>query len=168
MRDVYGRLIDGLQRHPRPRSAPAATPASASAPRRRPRSSSPPSPASLEADAEGRVRVPVALPDFNGTVRLMAVAWTADGVGQATKDWLVRDPVVVQASLPRFLAPGDATRLRLDLAHATGPAGEVAVTLDRRPGPRSRTAAASPAPSPSTAASPSTPPSPAPPPATTP
>ena len=54
----------------------------------------------------------------------MAVAWTADGVGQATKDWLVRDPVVVQASLPRFLAPGDATRLRLDLAHATGPAGD--------------------------------------------
>ena len=59
----------------------------------------------------------------------MAVAWTADGVGQATKDWLVRDPVVVQASLPRFLAPGDTTRLRLDLAHATGPAGAVAVTL---------------------------------------
>ena len=64
----------------------------------------------------------------------MAVAWTADGVGQATKDWLVRDPVVVQASLPRFLAPGDATRLRLDLAHATGPAGEVAVTLTADPG----------------------------------
>ena len=38
----------------------------------------------------------------------MAVVWTAEGVGQATKDWLVRDPVVVQASLPRFLAP--ATR----------------------------------------------------------
>ena len=59
----------------------------------------------------------------------MAVAWTADGVGQATKDWLVRDPVVVQASLPRFLAPGDQTRLRLDLAHATGPDGEVKVSL---------------------------------------
>jgi uncharacterized protein YfaS (alpha-2-macroglobulin family) len=59
----------------------------------------------------------------------MAVAWTTDGVGQAATDWLVRDPVVVQASLPRFLAPGDTTRLRLDLAHASGPAGEVAVTV---------------------------------------
>ena len=67
----------------------------------------------LEADAEGRVRAPVALPDFNGTVRLMAVAWTADGVGQASKDWLVRDPVVVQASLPRFLS-----RRRHDAAQA--------------------------------------------------
>ena len=109
--------------------APAATPASASGRRRRPRTSSRAFSGVVEADAEGRVRAPVALPDFNGTVRLMAVAWTADAVGQATTDWLVRDPVVVQASLPRFLAPGDRTRLRLDLAHATGPAGAVSVAL---------------------------------------
>ena len=128
MRDVYGRLIDGLQGTPgRLRSG-----GDAGLGLRAP----PPTEqlvavfsGLLEADAEGRVRAPVALPDFNGTVRLMAVAWTADGVGQASKDWLVRDPVVVQASLPRFLAPGDTTRLRLDLAHATGPSGEVAVTL---------------------------------------
>ena len=128
MRDVYGRLIDGLQGTPgRLRSG-----GDAGLGFRAP----PPTEALvavfsgvLEADADGRVRAPVALPDFNGTVRLMAVAWTADGVGQASKDWLVRDPVVVQASLPRFLAPGDRTRLRLDLAHASGPAGEVAVTL---------------------------------------
>ena len=98
----------------------------------------------------------------------MAVAWTADGVGQATKDWLVRDPVVVQASLPRFLAPGDATRLRLDLAHATGPAGEVAVTLVAAdpgllPDGGSFTGTLADARPPR----PSTPPSPAPPPATT-
>ncbi len=58
----------------------------------------------LTADAEGRVRAPVPLPDFNGTVRLMAVAWTAEGVGQAEADVLVRDPVVVQvahAAVPR-------------------------------------------------------------------
>jgi len=128
MRDVYGRLIDGLQGTPgRLRSG-----GDAGLGFRGP----PPTEdlvavfsGVLEADAEGRVRAPVALPDFNGTVRLMAVAWTADGVGQAAKDWLVRDPVVVQASLPRFLAPGDTTRLRVDLAHASGPAGEVAVTL---------------------------------------
>ena len=47
------------------------------------------------------------LPAFNGTVRLMAVAWSPTGVGQAATDVLVRDPVVVTASLPRFLAPGD-------------------------------------------------------------
>ncbi|HET9068492.1 MAG TPA: MG2 domain-containing protein, partial [Amaricoccus sp.] len=128
MRDLYGRLIDGLAGTPgRLRSG-----GDAGLGFRAP----PPTEelvavfsGILEADAEGRVRAPVSLPDFNGTVRLMAVAWTAGGVGQASKDWLVRDPVVVQASLPRFLAPGDLTRLRLDLAHATGPAGEVSLTL---------------------------------------
>ncbi|MFO1209776.1 MAG: alpha-2-macroglobulin family protein [Amaricoccus sp.] len=133
MRDVYGRLIDGLAgtpgrlrsggdaglgfRAPPPTERLVATFSGV-----------------LEADADGRVRAPVSLPDFNGTVRLMAVAWSADGVGQATRDWLVRDPVVVQASLPLFLAPGDSTRLRLDLAHAKGPAGDVSVTLTGDPG----------------------------------
>ncbi|WP_297977225.1 alpha-2-macroglobulin family protein, partial [uncultured Amaricoccus sp.] len=128
MRDVYGRLIDGLSGTPgRLRSGGDAGLGFRAPPPTEELVAS--FSGMLEADAEGRVRAPVALPDFNGTIRLMAVAWTADGVGQATKDWLVRDPVVVQASLPRFLAPGDATRLRLDLAHATGPTGEVAVTV---------------------------------------
>ena len=128
MRDVYGRLIDGLQGTPgRLRSGGDAGLGLRAPPPTEPLVAT--FSGVLEADAEGRVHVPVALPDFNGTVRLMAVAWTADGVGQATKDWLVRDPVVVQASLPRFLAPGDSTRLRLDLAHATGPDGEVRVAL---------------------------------------
>ena len=50
------------------------------------------------------------IPQFNGTVRVMAVAWTKDAVGHATTDVIVRDPIVVTASLPRFLAPGDKAR----------------------------------------------------------
>ncbi len=46
------------------------------------------------------------IPDFNGTVRLMALAWTKDGVGHAEKDVLVRDPVVVTASLPSLPRAG--------------------------------------------------------------
>ena len=57
----------------------------------------------------------------------------------------MRDPVVVQASLPRFLAPGDTTRLRLDLAHASGPAGRG--RGDARP-PRTRACCRRAAPSP--------------------
>jgi len=70
------------------------------------------------------------LPAFNGTVRLMAVLWSDEGVGQASADVLVRDPVVVQPSLPRFMVPGDVSRLRLDLTHASGPAGEMALSVD--------------------------------------
>jgi uncharacterized protein YfaS (alpha-2-macroglobulin family) len=78
---------------------------------------------------DGVARASFDLPAFNGTVRVMAVAWSDTGVGQATGDVLVRDPVVVTASLPRFLAPGDASRMLLELTHAEGPTGAVALTI---------------------------------------
>lgn len=84
-------------------------------------------PVEVAADGVARVEVPVG--NFNGTVRLMAVAWTNAGVGQATRDVVVRDPVVLTASLPRFLAPGDTSRLLLELTHADGPAGAVSLAL---------------------------------------
>ncbi|MBK1716528.1 alpha-2-macroglobulin family protein [Thiocystis violacea] len=87
----------------------------------------------LKLDDQGRASVSVEIPDFNGTVRVMAMAWSATGVGHAVQDLLVRDPVVVTPSLPRFLAPGDQSRVRLGLAHVEGPAGEVGLevaTLD--------------------------------------
>jgi uncharacterized protein YfaS (alpha-2-macroglobulin family) len=129
LRDVYGRLIDGMQGVPgRVRSGGDGGSPGFRAP--------PPTEelvaffaGPLQVDGEGRVRAVFDLPDFNGTVRLMAVVWSVTGVGQAERDVLVRDPVVVSASLPRFLAPGDATRLRLELAHAEGPAGPVALRV---------------------------------------
>ena len=83
----------------------------------------------LTADADGMLRATFDLPAFNGTVRLMAVAWTATAVGQAQADVLVRDPVVVTASLPRFLAPGDESRLLLEITHAHGPAGRLGLDV---------------------------------------
>lgn len=82
-----------------------------------------------EVGADGKVRATFDLPDFNGTVRVMAVAWTAAGVGHGSTDVLVRDPVVVQAALPNFLAPGDRSRLRLDLTHVTGPSGDFRLSV---------------------------------------
>ena len=69
------------------------------------------------------------VPDFAGELRLMAVAWSKTGVGQASADVLVRDPVVVTASLPRFLAPGDSSRLLLEIVHATGPSGRMGLDV---------------------------------------
>lgn len=79
---------------------------------------------------DGRAELGFELPAFNGTVRLMAVVWSDAAVGQAQADVLVRDPVVVQPSLPRFLAPGDASRLRIELTHVSGPAGEMGLSVE--------------------------------------
>ncbi len=84
----------------------------------------------VELDEDGRATVSFDMPQFNGTVRLMAVAWSKSGVGHAEKDVIVRDPVVVTASLPRFLAPGDVADLRLEFANTDGPAGDYTLSIE--------------------------------------
>ena len=86
----------------------------------------------MRLDADGKATVDFDIPQFNGTVRVMAVAWTKDAVGHATSDVIVRDPIVVTASLPRFLTPGDKAELRLDIANTDGPAGEYTLSLEAR------------------------------------
>ncbi|PYE85320.1 alpha-2-macroglobulin family protein [Phyllobacterium leguminum] len=84
----------------------------------------------VKLDAEGKANVSFDMPEFNGTVRVMSTAWTKSGVGHAVQDVIVRDPVVVTASLPEFMAPGDKSQLRLDIANTDGPAGEYALGLE--------------------------------------
>ena len=83
----------------------------------------------VEVGPDGTARISVPVPDFNGTLRLMALAWTKEGVGHAEKDVLVRDPVVMAASLPHFLAPGDRSRLALDLTSVMGESGTVTLSV---------------------------------------
>ncbi|MBP2234501.1 uncharacterized protein YfaS (alpha-2-macroglobulin family) [Sinorhizobium kostiense] len=78
----------------------------------------------VKLDADGRANVSFGIPQFNGTARVMAVAWTKSGVGHAAKDVVIRDPVVVTASMPKFLAPGDRAEFRLDIANTDAPAGD--------------------------------------------
>jgi uncharacterized protein YfaS (alpha-2-macroglobulin family) len=69
------------------------------------------------------------VPDFEGTLRVMAVAWSKDKVGQATADVVVRDPVVLTATLPRFLLPGDRSTIHLDLDNVEGQPGDYAISV---------------------------------------
>ena len=130
IRDVYGRLIDGL--NGAEGQVRSGGDAGAQA-----RLQSPPPTEELVAyfsgpvtvGADGLAKATFTLPSFNGTVKLMAVAWSKKGVGQASKDVLVRDPVVVTASVPRFLSPGDDSRLLLEIVHATGPSGRMSLDV---------------------------------------
>ncbi|WP_323716211.1 alpha-2-macroglobulin family protein [Paracoccus aminovorans] len=90
-------------------------------------------PVTLGADGTATVEVPVG--DFNGEVRVMAVAWSAKGVGQADASVLVRDPVVMTVTAPAFLAPGDRAQVGLRLTHASGPAGEIRLAVAQTGGP---------------------------------
>jgi uncharacterized protein YfaS (alpha-2-macroglobulin family) len=79
--------------------------------------------------ADGNAEVTFDVPDFTGTIRVMAVAWSKDKVGHGTADVIVRDPVVLTATLPRFLLPGDRSSLHLDLDNVEGQAGDYAIAV---------------------------------------
>ncbi len=74
-------------------------------------------------------KVPLTIPDFNGELRMMAVAWSKDKLGAASKPMTVRDPVPALLSLPRFLAPGDKASATLLIDNVDGAAGDYAVAL---------------------------------------
>ncbi|MBV0913406.1 alpha-2-macroglobulin family protein [Anianabacter salinae] len=130
MRDVYGRLIDGM-------TGTMGAVRSGGDAMSKVNADAPPPAEELLAyfsgpitvDGDGYARATFDLPSFNGTVKLMAVAWSRMGVGEAEAEVLVRDPVVVTASLPRFLAPGDTSRLLLEVVHASGPTGRMGLDV---------------------------------------
>ncbi|MGJ5617961.1 alpha-2-macroglobulin family protein [Sulfitobacter sp. MF3-043] len=128
IRDLYGRLIDGMN------GAMGAVRSGGDAAASAQLQSPPPTEelmafftGPLQVGPDGRAEVEIIRPAFNGTIKLMAVAWSKSAVGDASADVVARDPVVVTASLPRFLAPGDQSRLLLELVHATGASGEMAL-----------------------------------------
>ncbi len=128
-RDLYGMLIDPTQGTPGALHVGGDEFAS--------RLSTPPATSVLVAlhsgivtvGADATAEVSFDMPDFAGTVRLMAMAWTDSAVGHAQADVFVRDPVVVTLSPPRFLRLDDASRLLVEVNNVSGPAGTYSVEL---------------------------------------
>ncbi len=75
-------------------------------------------------DGDGAAKLRFDIPDFQGQLRLMAVAFAADKLGSASGAVTVRDPVVTMVSLPRFLAPGDTGQIGLVINNLEGAAGD--------------------------------------------
>ena len=128
IRDLYGQLIDGMQGTVgQVRTGGDAGAALEGSPPTQP-------PLALYSGLvtvgpDGAADVAFDIPAFAGTVRVMAVAWTASKVGRAHGDVIVRDPVVLTATLPRFLLTGDRGTVRLDLDNVEGEGGEYRVSV---------------------------------------
>ena len=83
----------------------------------------------VELDADGNVAIPLDLPDFAGELRLMAVAYDHEAAGHAEAALTVRDLVVAELALPRFLAPGDVASVGVSLQDTDAPAGDYHLAL---------------------------------------
>jgi len=80
-------------------------------------------------DANGEAEVPIALPDFNGTLRLTAVVATGDRYGEKDQEMIVAAPVIAELSTPRYVTFGDRSTVALDVQNLTGAAQQFKVEL---------------------------------------
>lgn len=69
---------------------------------------------------DGEAEVSFDLPDFNGRVKWMVVAWGERSFGSTEAETEVADRLVVEAALPRFMAFGDKSTLALDVHNLSG------------------------------------------------
>ncbi len=83
----------------------------------------------LKTNSNGEVRYAVQLPQFSGSVRIVAVAAKNSAFGSAAKNMIVADPVVLSTSLPRFLSPNDEVNVKLTLMNTTNKATTGTATL---------------------------------------
>ena len=78
--------------------------------------------------ADGKATIPFQLPTYRGKLRVMAVVASATRVGRAEAEVTVRDPVVIQVTLPRFAAQGDRLEIPVFLTNVSG--APMDVTID--------------------------------------
>ncbi|MEO6382178.1 MAG: alpha-2-macroglobulin family protein, partial [Nitrobacter sp.] len=129
VRDLYGQLIDGMQ-GTRGQLKTGGDSAGAEL------QGSPPTqkPLALYSGivtvaADGTAEISFDIPEFAGTARVMAIAWSATKLGRATADVIVRDPVVLTATLPRFLLTGDRGTMSFDIDNVEGAPGDYTINV---------------------------------------
>jgi uncharacterized protein YfaS (alpha-2-macroglobulin family) len=84
----------------------------------------------VKLDAKGQAKIALKVPDFNGTLRVSALAYSADRYGNGDAEVVVRAPIVAEASYPRVLAPGDRSNVTLDITNFTGKPGDFKVQVE--------------------------------------
>lgn len=74
----------------------------------------------VKADKDGIANIKLDIPDFNGRLRLMALAFNESQFGSSEAEITIAAPIIAETSLPRFLAAGDHSTMTLDLRNQSG------------------------------------------------
>ncbi len=83
----------------------------------------------VEVPASGKLEVDFEVPQYRGELRIMAVAADGRSMARADAQVTVRDPLVVQATLPRFLTRDDDIRVPVFVTNVSGTRREIDVSL---------------------------------------
>jgi hypothetical protein len=89
----------------------------------------------LHTDAQGVARADFSVPQFTGKLRIMGVASAGPDTGNGESAALVRSPLLVQSSWPRFAAPQDKFQVPIVLFNNTPNKEQATVSLQVDSGP---------------------------------
>ncbi|MFZ1519778.1 MAG: MG2 domain-containing protein [Ignavibacteriaceae bacterium] len=80
-------------------------------------------------DGNGNIKVSLNIPQFNGNVRLMAVAFSNSNFGSAERSMLVADDIIIEPQIPRTLAQYDKLVSPVTLINTTDKEKNITVTM---------------------------------------
>ncbi len=81
-------------------------------------------------DSKGEVTVDLNIPQFNGEVRLMAVAYHGSKFGNAEEFMKVAEDVIIEPEIPRVLSSRDQLLSNISVINTTDKEGEVELTVN--------------------------------------
>ncbi len=80
-------------------------------------------------NGDGVVKVELNIPQFNGDVRLMALAYSGSRFGSEEVHMKVADDIIIEPQVPRFLATNDSLITTVTVINTTSSKGNVNVNL---------------------------------------
>ncbi len=80
-------------------------------------------------DSGGNVSVKVNIPQYNGELRVMAVAYSGSRFGSSEKSIKVMDDLIVEPEMPRFLSVNDSLISSVSLVNTTNKKGNVTIKV---------------------------------------
>ncbi|MBD9578734.1 alpha-2-macroglobulin family protein [Pseudomonas sp. PDM23] len=83
----------------------------------------------VQFDEQGKALVKLDVPDFNGSLRVSALAYGEQSYGNASTSVTVRAPLLVEPSMPRVMAGGDQAQISLDVKNFSGKSGVARISV---------------------------------------
>lgn len=83
----------------------------------------------IHTNAFGNAEFSFAIPQFSGSLRIMAVAYDGKKFGAAEKNITVADPIVISTGAPRFVAPNDEITIPITVSNTTKTKAPATVTV---------------------------------------
>ncbi|MFH0733044.1 MAG: MG2 domain-containing protein [bacterium] len=80
-------------------------------------------------NSDGTVKVKINIPEYNGELRVMALAYSGNRFGSGETSIKVMDDLIIEPEIPRFLSANDSLISVVSLLNTTNKTGKVTLTV---------------------------------------